>query len=119
TEAKAASETQDIDLMDRLLRVVRERSNPAYHSIMPTRKPRPWSKALLSDATSSVSTSEIPPPPSQESMPPRHMYDTYSQIVLPFASSPELFEQYTNASGGLRTGMLMEHLDSFAGSIAY
>ncbi|KAI6146038.1 thioesterase thiol ester dehydrase-isomerase [Pisolithus tinctorius] len=47
------------------------------------------------------------------------MHDTYSQIVLPFASSPELFEQYTNASGGLRTGMLMEHLDSLAGSIAY
>ncbi|KAI5993806.1 thioesterase thiol ester dehydrase-isomerase [Pisolithus orientalis] len=52
-------------------------------------------------------------------MPPRCMHDTYSQIVLPFASSPELFEQYTNASGGLRTGMLMEHLDSLAGSIAY
>ncbi|KAG6332320.1 hypothetical protein ID866_6767 [Astraeus odoratus] len=47
------------------------------------------------------------------------MYDTYTQIVLPFASSPELLEQYTNASGGLRTGMLMEHLDSLAGSIAY
>ncbi|KAL4077461.1 thioesterase thiol ester dehydrase-isomerase [Scleroderma citrinum] len=39
--------------------------------------------------------------------------------ILRFASSPELLEQYTNASGGLRTGMLMEHLDSLAGSIAY
>ncbi|KAH7882156.1 thioesterase thiol ester dehydrase-isomerase [Phlebopus sp. FC_14] len=47
------------------------------------------------------------------------MHDTYSQITLPFASSPELLEQYTNASGGLRTGMLMEHLDSLAGSISY
>ncbi|KAH7921130.1 Thioesterase/thiol ester dehydrase-isomerase [Leucogyrophana mollusca] len=47
------------------------------------------------------------------------MHDTYSEITLPFASSPHLLEQYTNASGGLRTGMLMEHLDSLAGSISY
>lgn len=120
TEAKAASETQGIDTMDRLLRAVRERSNPAYHSIMPVREPGPWSEALLTDTTNLAPTSEIPPPPpSQESMSPRRMHETYSQIVLPFASSPELFEQYMNASGGLRTGMLMEHLDSLAGSIAY
>ncbi|KAI6145913.1 thioesterase thiol ester dehydrase-isomerase [Pisolithus tinctorius] len=62
TEAKAASETRDIEAMDRLLRVANRPS---------------------------------------------------------FASSPDLFEQYTNASGGLRTGMLMEHLDSLAGSIPY
>lgn len=47
------------------------------------------------------------------------MHDTYTQILLPFKSSPELFEQYTNAYGGLRTGMLMEHLDSLAGSVSY
>ncbi|KAF9219366.1 Thioesterase/thiol ester dehydrase-isomerase [Gyrodon lividus] len=47
------------------------------------------------------------------------MHDTYAQILLPFKSSPELLEQYTNAYGGLRTGMLMEHLDSLAGSISY
>ncbi|PCH43033.1 Thioesterase/thiol ester dehydrase-isomerase [Wolfiporia cocos MD-104 SS10] len=47
------------------------------------------------------------------------MHDSYCELVLPFASSPELLEQYTNASGGIRTGMLMEHLDSLAGGIAY
>jgi acyl-coenzyme A thioesterase 9 len=47
------------------------------------------------------------------------MHDTYAEILLPFASSPELLERYTNAWGGLRTGMLMEHLDSLAGSISY
>jgi acyl-coenzyme A thioesterase 9 len=47
------------------------------------------------------------------------MYDSYSELVLPFASNTQLFEEYTNASGGLRTGKLMEHLDSLAGSIAY
>lgn len=50
---------------------------------------------------------------------PRHMHDSYCELLLPFASSPELLEQYTNASGGIRTGMLMEHLDSLAGGIAY
>ena len=56
---------------------------------------------------------------SEELLPHRSMHDTYSEIILPFASSPEFFEQYTNALGGIRTGMLMEHLDSLAGSIAY
>ena len=44
---------------------------------------------------------------------------TPREIRLPFASNPELLENYTNASGGIRTGLLMEHLDSLAGSIAY
>ncbi|KAI0063018.1 Thioesterase/thiol ester dehydrase-isomerase [Artomyces pyxidatus] len=47
------------------------------------------------------------------------MHDSYTEIFLPFASSPELLEQYTNAAGGIRTGKLFEHLDSLAGSIAY
>ena len=47
------------------------------------------------------------------------MHDSYSQIELPFASSSELFEQYVNPWGGVRMGMLMEHLDSLSGSIAY
>ena len=49
----------------------------------------------------------------------RRMHDSYCEFLLPFASSPELLENYTNASGGIRTGLLMEHLDSLAGSIAY
>ncbi|OAX32604.1 Thioesterase/thiol ester dehydrase-isomerase [Rhizopogon vinicolor AM-OR11-026] len=89
---------------------------------MPMRTPIPWSEVLLNTASTSKS-SEVPPveaPTSeQQSLPPRYMHDTYSEIILPFASSPELFERYTNALGGLRTGMLMEHLDSLAGSISY
>jgi acyl-coenzyme A thioesterase 9 len=71
---------------------------------------------------------------------PRNMHDSYSELVLPFGSSKEVFEQYTNAWGGIRTGKyvlffsqrsilnlnvsfavnrIMEHLDSLAGSIAY
>lgn len=47
------------------------------------------------------------------------MADTYCELLLPFVSSPDLLETYTNTSGGIRTGMLMEHLDSLAGSISY
>src|SRR6267154_372970 len=80
-----------------------------------------WSEALLNDA-SRLGSSENPPieaPAPYKPLPPRYMHDTYTELILPFASSPELFEQYTNAWGGLRTGMLMEHLDSLAGSISY
>lgn len=78
-----------------------------------------WSETLLNSSTLSEPIDPTLPIPSQESLPPRNMHDTYTQIVLPFKSSPELFEQYTNAYGGLRTGMLVEHLDSLAGSISY
>ncbi|KII83847.1 hypothetical protein PLICRDRAFT_58288 [Plicaturopsis crispa FD-325 SS-3] len=47
------------------------------------------------------------------------MADSYTELVLPFGSSPELFEQYTNSYGTIRTGKMMEHLDSLAGSVAY
>lgn len=49
----------------------------------------------------------------------RNMSDSYCEVVLPFKSSPEFLEQYTNASGGIRTGKIMEVLDSTAGSVAY
>ncbi|KAF8311104.1 Thioesterase/thiol ester dehydrase-isomerase [Clavulina sp. PMI_390] len=47
------------------------------------------------------------------------MQESYCQIILPFSKEPEFLEKYVNASGGIRTGKLMEHLDSLAGSIAY
>ena len=47
------------------------------------------------------------------------MADSYCELILPFHSSSDLLEAYTNTAGGIRTGKLMEHLDSIAGSIAY
>ncbi|KAF9644432.1 thioesterase thiol ester dehydrase-isomerase [Thelephora ganbajun] len=47
------------------------------------------------------------------------MHDSYCEVILPFKSSREFLEQYTNASGGIRTGKIMEVLDSTAGSVAY
>lgn len=57
--------------------------------------------------------------PTPHDLTPRTMAHSYCEKKLRFASSPELFEAYTNTSGGIRTGKLMEHLDSLAGSIAY
>ncbi|TFK69794.1 Thioesterase/thiol ester dehydrase-isomerase [Pluteus cervinus] len=86
---------------------------------MPLRTPALWSETLLTTS----------PPPEADQRPegssfvhdhtPRSMHDSYSELVLPFGSSPEFLEGYTNAAGGIRTGKLMENLDSLAGSIAY
>lgn len=82
--------------------------------------PMLWSDAILASLTSTSATYDAtPPPPLSDPLPPRHGHDSYSELVLPFASNKELFEQYTNASGGIRTGKLMEHLDFLAGSISY
>ncbi|PFH49311.1 hypothetical protein AMATHDRAFT_63445 [Amanita thiersii Skay4041] len=90
--------------------------------MMPLRSPGLWSEILLNSAPKPAR--EEPPIPQstlapQEPLPPRTMNDSYSELILPFGSTPELLEQYTNASGGIRIGKLMEHLDSLAGSIAY
>lgn len=58
-----------------------------------------------------------PEPPGP--LPARAMHESYSEISLPLRSDPKLFEKFINAVGGIRTGKLMEHLDSLAGSIAY
>lgn len=99
------------------------------YSVVPVR-----SKGLWSQALSKLAIPESPPSIPQESgiagsngaagaagrdLVPRRMQDSYCEILLPFASNPELLENYTNASGGIRTGLLLENLDSLAGSIAY
>lgn len=79
-----------------------------------------WSEAILASlAPNSESHDTSTPGPPAYPLLPRHGYDSYSELILPFASNKELLEQYTNASGGIRTGKLMEHLDSLAGSIGY
>ncbi|KAG6866139.1 hypothetical protein C0991_008092 [Blastosporella zonata] len=55
----------------------------------------------------------------QSPLVPRNMYDSYTELILPFGSSAQRKEEYINASGGIRMGKLMEHLDSLAGSISY
>lgn len=109
-------EAHHITTMDNLLNAVRERSNPEFHSIMPMRTPVLWSEALLNAAPR---TSSEPVQSTSSPLTPRHMHESYSELILPFGSSAALLEQYTNASGGIRTGKLMEHLDSLAGSISY
>ncbi|KAH8115124.1 Thioesterase/thiol ester dehydrase-isomerase [Phellopilus nigrolimitatus] len=114
--SEARVETHNVTTIDTLLNQIRSRSNPAYRSIMPMRAGSLWSESLLD------SSREVPspaPPARAPDTSPRRMHDSYAQIELPFASSPALLEQYVNAWGGIRTGKLMEHLDSLAGSIAY
>lgn len=62
-----------------------------------------WSEALL-NATRTPPEEPEPNPVSHDPLIPRHMHDSYAEIVLPFGSSSEVMEAYTNASGGIRTG---------------
>ncbi|KDR74111.1 hypothetical protein GALMADRAFT_250901 [Galerina marginata CBS 339.88] len=114
-------ENKDISSMDKLLKAVRERSDSAFHNVVPMRNPVLWSEALL-HATGKHETHpavETPKVPTKAPLTPRRMHDSYTELVLPFGTSSQLLEKYTNASGGIRFGKLMEHLDSLAGSIAY
>ncbi|GLB44663.1 putative thioesterase thiol ester dehydrase-isomerase [Lyophyllum shimeji] len=108
--------------MDRLLKVVRTRTDPAYTTVMPMRTPILWSEALLNsarEAPGQEETTDQATPLLHDPTVPRNMHDSYSELVLPFGSSSQVKEEYINAWGGIRTGKLMEHLDSLAGSIAY
>ena len=90
--------------------------------VLPIRSRGLWSEALGRLGVSEESPAQEEPTATSgkgRELVPRRMQDSYCEIQLPFASSPELLENYTNASGGIRTGLLMEHLDSLAGSIAY
>ena len=75
-----------------------------------------WSESLRRSRSGSPAQPEDAP---QHELTPRTMADSYCEQTLRFASEPQLFENYTNTSGGIRTGKLMEHLDSLAGSISY
>jgi hypothetical protein len=80
-----------------------------------------WSDALLNTKSQSKAAkpTDVTPPAQKPRATHRHMHDSYCEVTLPFRSSREFLEQYTNASGGIRTGKIMEVLDSTAGSVAY
>jgi acyl-coenzyme A thioesterase 9 len=67
-----------------------------------------WAEALLLDSvpnTSAPSQGQAQTQIDRElKHSPRHMNDSYSELILPFGSDPQLLEQYTNASGGIRMG---------------
>jgi acyl-coenzyme A thioesterase 9 len=87
--------------------------NPSHYHAVPMRNPPPYS------SKPSAAPGSLTPASYEASLPARRIHDSYSEITLPFGSNPELLEEYVNPTGGLRTGMLMEHLDSLAGSISY
>jgi len=69
------------------------------------RVPVTWSEALLAakskQSTGSLSKTTII---NDDQLTPRAMHDSYTESILPFGSSPQILEEYTNASGGIRTG---------------
>ncbi|KAG8824864.1 hypothetical protein FRC18_010423 [Serendipita sp. 400] len=111
-------EIKDVKELDRLLELVRDRSDPAMKSVMPMRSPQLWIESLRTGKTPQPApTLELADGASQ--LAPRPMHYSYSEFVIPFSSNPLVLEQYTNAKGGIRTGKLMEDLDALAGGVAY
>lgn len=114
----------EVDRLDVLLTRIREKTDPSSSNLISVRSPSLWSERLHAVQMKQAKT-EAPKGPLATSLspdeppPPRHMHESYCQVDLPFASNPQFLENYTNAHGGIRTGMLMEHLDSLAGSISY
>ncbi|KAF9955072.1 hypothetical protein BGZ72_004027 [Mortierella alpina] len=49
----------------------------------------------------------------------RTMQDSYTEIILPFATDKALLEEYINFGGNVRHGKIMEDLDALAGAISY
>ncbi|CAE6397532.1 Acyl-coenzyme A thioesterase 9, mitochondrial Short=Acyl-CoA thioesterase 9 [Rhizoctonia solani AG-1 IB] len=115
----ASKETATVASIDNLLSIVRRRSNPAYSTFTPVKNSTSWKDILAKSSAEANLVAQQPR--AQEDIPlqPRHMHESYTQVELPFSSNPALLEQFTNAGGGLRTGLLMEQLDALAGSIAY
>ena len=68
------------------------------------RSPVFWLENL---ASSSPTQTSFDAPPEDVVLVPRKMHDSYTQMMLPFASQPELLEKYVNASGGIRTGEVL------------
>ncbi|GBF98047.1 hypothetical protein Rsub_10275 [Raphidocelis subcapitata] len=52
-------------------------------------------------------------------LPPRALSDSYLQVILPFASSPNLRDEYERFQmGRVRLGLVLEDIDSFAADVA-
>lgn len=47
------------------------------------------------------------------------MQQSYTEIILPFATDKALLEEYINYGGTVRHGKIMEDLDALAGAISY
>lgn len=139
----STQETTEIKHLDSLLTQIQAQTDPSHLYLVSVRSPSLWSEHLAhmkeTKPKPAMDATAVPTATSDPALPARHMHESFCQVDLPFASDPKYLEKYTNAHGGwytqsplstpsdvvsrhsigIRTGMLMEHLDSIAGSIAY
>ncbi|XP_055354073.1 acyl-coenzyme A thioesterase 9, mitochondrial-like [Paramacrobiotus metropolitanus] len=79
-----------------------------YEGIFGTQGPRPDRSQLASYLAH-----------SQAELPPRRLFDSYDEAVIPLGRDLEVREQYHNAFHRVRFGRLLEDLDTFAVWLAY
>ncbi|XP_061038123.1 acyl-coenzyme A thioesterase 9, mitochondrial-like [Eubalaena glacialis] len=56
---------------------------------------------------------------SQKGLPPRRMKDSYTEVLLPLGSQPELREKYLTVQNTVSFGRILEDLDSLGVLICY
>ncbi|XP_004710048.2 acyl-coenzyme A thioesterase 9, mitochondrial [Echinops telfairi] len=56
---------------------------------------------------------------SQKELPPRRMQDSYTEVLLPLGSQPELREKYLTVQNTVRFGRILEDLDSLGVLVCY
>ncbi|XP_075395033.1 acyl-coenzyme A thioesterase 9, mitochondrial [Tenrec ecaudatus] len=56
---------------------------------------------------------------SQKELPPRRMRDSYTEVLLPLGSQPELREKYLTVQNTVRFGRILEDLDSLGVLVCY
>ncbi|XP_060090062.1 acyl-coenzyme A thioesterase 9, mitochondrial isoform X3 [Heteronotia binoei] len=56
---------------------------------------------------------------NQADLPPRKMRDSYTEVILPLGSQPEIREKYLNVNNTVRFGRILEDLDSLGVLICY
>jgi len=80
-------------------------------SVIPSRIPTLWAEALATSTLGADLSVDLNTTTTVD-LTPRNMHDSYSELVLPFGSSKDFFEQYTNAWGGIRTGKYVLRISS-------
>ncbi|KAF9964707.1 hypothetical protein BGZ70_006059 [Mortierella alpina] len=85
-----------------------------------------WIDKLAQEHGSPTSTSSTAPEQSvankkyeKRELVLKSMQDSYTEIILPFATDKALLEEYINFGGNVRHGKIMEDLDALAGAISY
>ncbi|KAG0251770.1 hypothetical protein BG011_007377 [Mortierella polycephala] len=99
------------------------RSNSTPSKVFTVRPITSWIDKLARDHGSpnsaTMSHDDLPSEYQKRDLVLKTMQDSYTEIILPFATDKALLEEYINFGGTVRHGKILEDLDALAGAISY